>query len=119
MTCFRPFVYCDGDSEYYTGFIILNLCVVYEIEIFAILLKDREHPSCSSIFCQETENQSLLLTILEILTIVSLVVITCSDPSGSGAGLSGCNSALILEGILIIFGLIGLLAQGLSFTELI
>lgn len=51
-------MYCGGDSEYYTGFIILNLCVVYEIEIFAILLKDREHPSCSSIFCQETENQS-------------------------------------------------------------
>lgn len=69
---------------------------MYEIEISTILLKDRQYWT----YIRNSNH--------------SLVVTTYSDPSGSGAGLLVRNSALILEGILIIFGLIGLLAQGFS-----
>ena len=32
MTRFSPFVYCDRDSEWYTGFIILNLMLYMRLK---------------------------------------------------------------------------------------
>lgn len=43
MTCFRPLVSCEADRECCAIFIVLELFIVCEIEVFALLLKDSEH----------------------------------------------------------------------------
>lgn len=116
MTRFSPFVYCGRDSEWCTRFIILNLVLYMRLKSLPSYERTENilHVVVHSVKRQKT---SLLQTILEILTIVSLVATACSDPSGSAAGLSVCNSAPVLEGILIVFGLTGLLAQGFSYLQ--
>lgn len=56
VTRFSPFVYCGRDSEWYTGFIILNLVLYMRLKS-SPYYERTEHPSHST-FCQETENQS-------------------------------------------------------------
>lgn len=113
VTRFSPFVYCGRDSECYTGFIILNLVLYMRLKSSPYY--ERTENILHVVHSVKRQKTSLLQTILEILTVVSLVATACSDPSGSAAGLSICSSAPVLEGILIVFGLTGLLAQGFSY----
>lgn len=43
VTCFRLLISCEGDRECRAIFIVLELLIVCEIEVFALLLKDSEH----------------------------------------------------------------------------
>ena len=81
VTRFSPFVYCGRDSEWYTGFIILNLVLYMRLKSSPYY--ERTENILHIVHSVKTQKTSLLQTILEVLTVVSLVATTCSDPSGS------------------------------------
>ena len=112
----QSFVHCGRDSEWYTGFIILDLVLYMRLKSSPSYQRT-ENILRVVVHSVKRQKTNLLHTVLAILTIVSLVATTCSDPSGSAAGLSICNSAPVLEGILIVFGLTGLLSQGFSYLQ--
>lgn len=109
----QSFVHCGRDS---TGFIILDLVLYMRLKSSPSYQRT-ENILRVVVHSVKRQKTNLLQTVLAILTIVSLVATTCSDPSGSAAGLSICNSAPVLEGILIVFGLTGLLSQGFSYLQ--
>ena len=109
----QSFVHCGRDS---TGFIILDLVLYMRLKSSPSYQRT-ENILRVVVHSVKRQKTNLLQTVLAILTIVSLVATTCSDPSGSAAGLSICNSAPVLEGILIVFGLAGLLSQGFSYLQ--